>query len=92
MTHVTPATAVRVWMFLVIATVTSGWLVEHHSVADRWTTVAVMLVAALKGRAVLLYFMELKGAPRGWRVAFEVWIWLCAAVVVALWVVGGNGA
>lgn len=91
MTHVSPATAVRVWLFLVAATVTSGWLVEHHSVAGRWTAAAVMLVAALKGRAVLLYFMELKGAPRAWRVAFELWIWLCAVVIVALWAVGGSG-
>jgi len=92
MTHITPATAVRVWLFLVVATVTSGWLVEHHSAAGRWTAAAVMLVAALKGRAVLLYFMELKTAPRAWRVVFELWIWLCAAVIVALWAVGGGAA
>lgn len=61
MTHISPATAVRVWLFLVVATVTSGWLVEHHSVAGRWTAAAVMLVAALKGRAVLLYFHGTEG-------------------------------
>ncbi|MCK9285507.1 MAG: cytochrome C oxidase subunit IV family protein [Rhodocyclaceae bacterium] len=85
MNHVSPRQAVGVWLFLVTATLCSGWLAEHHGFAGRWTAVAVMFVAALKGRAVILYFMELKVAPRAWRIAFEVWMWLCAGLIVALW-------
>ncbi len=90
MSHVTSAQAFRVWLFLVSATLCSGWLAEHHGFAGRWTAAAVMFVAAVKGRAVILYFMELKGAPRGWRVAFEVWIWLVPALIVALWAASGG--
>ena len=90
MKHTSPAQAIGVWLFLVTATLCSGWLAEHHGFAGRWTEVAVMLVAALKGRAVILYFMELKGAPRGWRVAFELWIWLFPLLIVALWSMSGG--
>ena len=82
MTHVSPRFAVLVWMFLVGATLCSAWLAEHHGLAGRWTAATVMLVAALKGRAVILYFMEMKAAPLAWRLAFEAWIWICAALIV----------
>jgi len=85
-----PGQAIRVWLFLVSATLCSGWLAEHHGLAGRWTAAAVMLVAALKGRAVILYFMELKGAPRAWRVAFEAWIWLSTTLIFALWATSGS--
>lgn len=91
MNHVSPRQALGVWLFLVIATLSSGWLAEHHGLAGRWTAAAVMLVAAVKGRAVILYFMELKGAPWAWRLAFESWIWLCAAAIVALWAMSDSG-
>jgi caa(3)-type oxidase subunit IV len=91
MNHVTAAQAFRVWLFLVSATLCSGWLAEHHGLAGQWTAVAVMLVAALKGRAVILYYMELKCAPRLWRVVFEVWIWLCAVLIVGFWFSSGGG-
>ena len=85
--HTKPRQAILVWLFLVVATLGSAWLAEHHSLAGRWTGAAVMLVAAVKGRAVILHFMELKGAPRAWRVAFELWIWLCPGLVAALWAI-----
>ena len=92
MSHVSPKQAVGVWLFLVSATLCSGWLAEHHGLAGRWTAVAVMFVAALKGRAVILYFMELKEAPRVWRLAFELWIWLSAGLIVMLWAISGGAA
>ena len=92
MTHTTPAQAIRVWLFLVTATLGSAWLAEHHAAAGRWTAVAVMLVAALKGRAVILYFMEMKSAPLVWRTAFEVWIWLSTGLIVTFWALSGSGA
>lgn len=89
MSHVSPKQAIFVWLFLVVATLSSGWLAEHHGLAGRWTAAAVMLVAALKGRAVILYFMELKAAPRAWRLAFEAWIWLSTSLIVLVWSLGG---
>lgn len=92
MNHVTPRQAFLVWLFLVAATLCSGWLAEHNGLAGRWTAVAVMFVAAVKGRAVILYFMELRVAPRVWRLAFELWIWVCCALIVAVWAWTGSRA
>jgi len=49
-----------------------------------------MLVAALKGRAVILYYMELRAAPWAWRLVFELWIWSCTALIVGLWAITGS--
>lgn len=89
-THTTPRQALLVWLFLVFATLTSGWLTEHHNAAGQWTTAIVMLVAAVKGRAVILHFMEIKAAPLAWRIAFEVWMWAICALIVAFWAVSGG--
>ncbi|MBS0368907.1 MAG: cytochrome C oxidase subunit IV family protein [Proteobacteria bacterium] len=83
MTHISPAQAVRVWFFLVAATLISAWLAEHHGLAGQWTATAVIGVAAFKVRLVMLNFMELKHAPWRWRAAFEAW-----TAVVALLIIG----
>lgn len=91
MNHISPRHAFYVWLFLITATLTTGWLAEHEGIAGQWSVAAVMFVAALKGRAIILYFMELKGAPRAWRLAFEVWIVLCTVLIVALWAASDSG-
>ena len=92
MTHLTPRMAVLVWLFLVAATLGSAWLAEHHAIAGQLTAVFVMLVAYLKGRAIMLYFMELRGAPVAWRIAFEIWCVVTISVIVSLWILAGSGA
>ena len=84
MRQLLPRKASLVWLFLVVATLCSWWLAETHGAAE-WTVPVVMLVAALKGRAVILHFMELTTAPWAWRLAFEAWIWLCACVIAVLY-------
>lgn len=74
-----------VWLALVLATLSSAWLAEHHAIAGNWTAPAVMLIAALKGRGIVLHFMELNAAPLAWRIAFEVWIGIATAVIIVLW-------
>lgn len=91
MTHLTPRLAVLVWLFLVGATLGSAWLAEHHAVAGQLTAAFVMLVAFFKGRAIMLYFMELRGAPLAWRMAFEIWGIVATLVIVGLWALTGTG-
>lgn len=91
MNHTSSRQAVYVWLFLITATLTSGWLAEHHGIAGRWSAAAVMFVAALKARAVILYFMELKGGHRAWRLAFELWILLVTGLIVGLWAASDSG-
>lgn len=85
MTHLTPRAAVLVWLFLVGATLGSAWLAEHHAFAGHLTGLFVMLVAFFKGRMIMMHFMEMRGAPSSWRLAFDIWGVAATAVIVGLW-------
>jgi len=85
MTPVSNRFAVIVWAFLVIATLGSAWLAEHQGSIGQWSALFVMVVAYVKGRAVMMYFMELRGAPFAWRLAFEIWALVATSVIVGLW-------
>ncbi|MDH0639352.1 cytochrome C oxidase subunit IV family protein [Pseudomonas sp. GD03721] len=80
-----------IWLFLVLATLGSTWLAGHHSFAGEWTVVFVMLVAYIKGRAIMLYFMDLRAANPAWRLPFEVWGIASAAVIIGFWLQAANG-
>ncbi|WP_186300327.1 cytochrome C oxidase subunit IV family protein [Denitromonas ohlonensis] len=82
--------AVLVWAFLVAATLGSGWLAEHQGTVGHWTALFVMLVAYAKGRAVMMYFMEMHEAPFAWRLAFEIWGAVATAAIVGLWWFAGG--
>ena len=71
-----------VWLFLVVATMVTWWLAEHHNLAGDYTVAVVMSVALAKARTVVLYYMELKNAPLPWRVAFELWVWIIPVVIL----------
>jgi hypothetical protein len=47
--------------------------------------VAIVLVAAVKIRFVLMHFMELRTAPLAWRVVFEVWLVAATSVILGLY-------
>lgn len=83
--HVTTFQAVAVWLFLVLATLTTGWLADHHGLAGQWTVAVVMLVAACKARAVILYYMEVKYAPVKLKLVFEAWVLTASGLILALW-------
>jgi caa(3)-type oxidase subunit IV len=76
-------TAHMVWLSLLVATLCSWRVGEHHG-AGTWTALLVMLIAAAKARAVALHFMELKAAPLIWRVVFEGWVLLNTAMIASL--------
>lgn len=42
----------------------------------------VLVTAFLKGREILLHYLELKHAGRGWRVILFTWLLLVAALVL----------
>ncbi|WP_354701175.1 hypothetical protein DSM112329_01482 [Paraconexibacter sp. AEG42_29] len=75
-----------VWAGLMAATVVSWVLGAFHGVeggAVEAATAAALAIAFAKVRFVGLEFMELRGAARPLRVAFETWV-----AVVGLAVVG----
>jgi hypothetical protein len=51
-----------------------SWTVSENSTTVKIGTSAVMLIAALKVRLIVMHFMELRWRPRPWRILFELWI------------------
>lgn len=82
--------AVGVWVFLVVATLGSGWIAEHPGAVGQWAVAFLMLVAYLKGRAVMMVYMDLREAPFAWRLAFEVWGVVATGVIIVGWLVAGR--
>ncbi len=79
-----------VWLVLVGATLASWSLgAEHWLSGPRAASLAILLVAFFKVRLVGLHFMELRSAPVGLRIAFEVWALAVCGVLVVLYVSGG---
>lgn len=85
MTHLTPRAATLVWLFLISATLGSAWLAEHHAVSGSLTGFFVILVAFIKGRLIMRYFMEMRAAPLSWRFAFDAWGVAATATILGLW-------
>jgi heme/copper-type cytochrome/quinol oxidase subunit 4 len=77
--------ATLTWGFLVVASLATYTLVERHALGVEGAVSIVMVLAAIKVRMIVLHFMELKHAPRGWRAAFEIWAILVTAVILGLW-------
>ena len=75
MEHVTSRQAICVWLFLVVASLFTAWVADDGVAFGKWTVVAVLLIALLKARAVILYYMEVRYAPWKLRLAFETWAW-----------------
>lgn len=83
--------ATPIWVLLFSATCASWALGSHHASHSRLSlelaSMAVMLIAMLKIRFVLLHFMELKWAPWIWRVLFETWTALISIALVTTYLI-----
>jgi hypothetical protein len=51
-----------------------------------------MVVSAVKARTIVLHYMDLKHAPLGWRLAFELWAAGAACLILGLWFFTGTAA
>lgn len=76
-----------VWLFLTAATIVTTWALAKDNFDVTWSTVAIMVIAAVKVRFVLLHFMELKHAPIPLRLVFEAWVVIVTAVVLGFYLV-----
>ncbi|AKH68721.1 Prokaryotic Cytochrome C oxidase subunit IV [Spongiibacter sp. IMCC21906] len=83
--HVSSKQAVGIWLFLVVASISVAWLGDHHGIFGAWTVVAVVLVAAIKARAIILYYMDVKFAPLQLRLPFELWLLACTGIILGFW-------
>lgn len=81
---VTPKRLTSVWLLLLGATALS-WGFGHGAmfVTPLNAGTAIVLIAFLKIRLVMLEFMEIRHAPALMRIACEAWVLgICAGVVV----------
>lgn len=77
---------VMVWLVLMVSTAASTWWFSRPIVAPTVSTLAVMVIAAVKVALVMSHFMELRGAPRAWQLAASVWVIGAAGTVIAFYV------
>jgi hypothetical protein len=75
----------RAWLVLLVATGATWWLGEVGA-AGTAAILAMLAIAFIKGRLIILDFMELRGAPLRWRLLLEGWLILVAGLVLlAYW-------
>ena len=89
MEHVSSRQALSVWLFLVIASLLTAWAADGGDLFGPWTVIAVLVIALLKARAVILYYMEVRSAPWQLRLAFEAWAVSACVAIGGLWIIQG---
>jgi heme/copper-type cytochrome/quinol oxidase subunit 4 len=76
-----------VWAALMLATCASTWLLSKNAVTREVATVAIMLIAAVKVRLVIGYFMEVRWAPLALRFICDGWLLAVTALIVTVYLV-----
>ena len=77
--------ATFVWLALVVATGASWWLGTGNG-DPRYVTTAVVVVALVKTRFVLRFFMEVRHAPAILRYLADAWaVLVCVAILALYW-------
>jgi len=75
----------RAWLALIVATLIT-WYLGEVGAAGTAAIVAMLGIAFVKGRLVILDFMELRGAPLIWRLLLEGWLLLVSGLILlAYW-------
>ena len=76
----------RAWLVLMIATAIT-WYLGEVGAAGTTAIVAMLAIAFVKGRLVILDFMELREAPLLWRALLEGWLILVSTLIlIAYWI------
>jgi hypothetical protein len=80
-----------VWIILSAITIVSWWLAPAHghgaAVPSVSITVAVILLAFIKGRMIIRYFMEVRTAPRWLKLTTDAWLIALWAGVLAIYLI-----
>lgn len=76
------------WAVLVAATLLSWELGHGVGLQHRAAGAAVLAIAFIKVRLVMLEFMEIRSAPRWMRAIGETWVVLTAALLIGLFLRG----
>lgn len=74
-----------VWSLLMLGTAASAWGFSLPVIAPGVSTIAVMVVSAIKVGLVMAFFMELRSAPLAWQLAGALWVVVAASMVVVIY-------
>lgn len=76
----------RAWLVLTVATAIT-WYLGEVGAAGTAAIVAMLVIAFVKGRLVILDFMELREAPGLWRFLLEGWLIVVGSLILlAYWI------
>ena len=92
MTTTAARTTTYAWIILSAITVVSWWLSPAHdhgrpAVPSVGITVAVILLAFIKGRMIIRYFMEVRTAPRWLKLTTDAWLTALWGGVLAIYLI-----
>ncbi len=79
----------RTWLILVLATAATFW-VRADGLVGIAAGAATLAIAAIKGRLVILDFMELRHAPNPWRSVIGGWLLLLTILLMVVYAFGPN--
>lgn len=68
-------------VFLIALTLLSLVVFEGHFLGSL-AVLAMVAIAAIKSRLVIIHFMEATHAPGNWRFLYETWNFVVAAIIV----------
>lgn len=76
----------RAWIVLLVATAIT-WYLGEAGAAGTGAIIAMLAIAFIKGRLVILDFMELRNAPLLWRLLLEGWLIVVSSLIlIAYWI------
>ncbi len=92
MTNTATRATTYAWIILSAITILSWWLAPGHGHGQAAgpsvpITLVVILLAFVKGRMVIRYFMEVRTAPRWLKLATDGWLVALWAGVLAIYLV-----
>lgn len=74
-----------VWLVLMLSTAASTWWFSMPMFKPTVSTVAVMVLTAVKVGLVMSHFMEMWNAPRVLQFVGAVWVVVTASVIIAFY-------
>ncbi len=80
------------WIILSAITIVSWWLAPGHAGGGLAApsvpiTVVVILLAFIKGRMIIRYFMEVRTAPRWLKLATDAWLTVLWVAVLTIYLI-----
>ena len=76
------------WIALVLFTVLSFTVAASSGIGGDVQTAIIIAAAALKSRIILVWFMGARSFPLAWRLFFDAWLLVNAAVIIGIHLLG----